>query len=76
MDDTSGSSTTNAAASAAVDGAGREIYYEEILCGLELLLSDYAYSEPESKKRLLDLERRIEGREDVCVLLIYGDALG
>ncbi|KAH0550912.1 hypothetical protein GP486_007723 [Trichoglossum hirsutum] len=61
LDDKSGPSTTNAAASAAADGARHEIYYEEILCGLELLLSDYAYSEPESKKRFLELERRVEG---------------
>ncbi|KAH0543196.1 hypothetical protein FGG08_002457 [Glutinoglossum americanum] len=68
LDDTSRSSVLKTAASTAVAGAERKIYYEEILCGLELLLSDYAYTRPESKKWLVERERLV-GEEGGCIHL-------
>ena len=63
LDGVSGlSAAETAPITVAVDN-GNRIYYEEIRCGLELLLSDYAYTEPESKKWLLERERRVGGEE-------------
>ena len=37
------------------------VYDEEIICGLELLLSDYAYGDQESAQWLRERERTIDG---------------
>src|SRR5579862_7839830 len=72
--------TTKAAPTTVVASVENNIYYEEIRCGLESLLSDYAYTEPESQRWLLERERQVEGdRGCMCpssILLAYKSARG
>jgi hypothetical protein len=54
-------SATKAAQTTVAAGSENNIYYEEIRCGLESLLSDYAYTEPESRRWILERERQVDG---------------
>ncbi|KAI9768950.1 MAG: hypothetical protein M1840_004546 [Geoglossum simile] len=66
--------STRVAPTTEVAGSKNIIYYEEIRYGLELLLSDYTYTEPESQKWLLERERQIEGDRGYIHLSAFLDS--
>ncbi|KAI9786435.1 MAG: hypothetical protein M1839_006895 [Geoglossum umbratile] len=68
------STTTGTTLITIAAGHESKIYYEEIRCGLELLLSDYAYAGPESRKWLLERERRVDGEQGYIHLSAFLDS--